>query len=236
MDLEQSGAGPTVVLVHGIQGTRAAWTGVAGLLGPGCRVLLPNLRGRGQAVRGQEAGGYGLDRFAADLREVIDAHAGPAPFLLAGWSLGVSVLLQYLGLPGARQPAGMLLVSGSPCLAQTQWFSRDEGLLAESVAQRRERLQLREHADDDAVAATWRAIRDTDQRALLPAIRVPTRVLHGRDDDDCPLAHGELLAQGLRAPLRVLDGVGHGVLAQAPAAAAQELQQLLRQSALLETL
>ena len=229
MDIEQLGEGPAVVLVHGIQGTRGAWAQVAAGLAPGCRVLLPNLRGRGRAARGQGPAEYQLDHYAADLREVIDAHVGQAPFVLAGWSLGVSVSLHYLGLPGVARPAGVLLVSGSPCLSQTQWFRRDDGALAASIAERRERLGLGEYADDEAVAATWRAIRDTDQRALLPGLHPNVRVLHGREDGDCPLAHGELLAEGLSAPLRVLDGVGHSVMAQAPRAVVQELQRLLRE-------
>lgn len=228
MDVEQRGEGPVVVLVHGIQGTRSTWAGVADLLAPVCRLVLPNLRGRGAAARGQGPADHRLDDYANDLREVIDRQVGDAPFVLGGWSLGVSVALHYLGLPGAALPGGVLLVSGSPCLAQTQWFTRDDAALLASVATRRERLGLREHADDDAVAATWRAIRDTDQRALLPGIRVPVRVVHGRDDDDCPLDHGALLAQGLNAPLRALEGVGHGVPAQAPQVVAQELQHLLR--------
>lgn len=227
MDIEQLGEGPAVVLVHGIQGTRGTWMSVAESLAPGCRVLLPNLRGRGHAVRGQGPADYTLARYAADLKEVIDAHVGSAPFVLAGWSLGVSVSLQYLGMPAVARPSGVLLVSGAPCLAQTQWFSRDDAQLAASVAERRERLRLREHADDEAVVATWRAIRDTDQRALLPGLHSNVRVVHGREDGDCPLAHGERLAQGLQAPLLVLDGVGHSVMAQEPQAVVQELWQLL---------
>lgn len=228
LDVEQRGEGPVVVLVHGIQGTRSTWSGVADLLAPACRLMLPNLRGRGNAVRGQGPAEHGLADYARDLRDVIDAQVGDVPFVLGGWSLGVSVVLHYLGLPGASKPGGVLLVSGSPCLAQTQWFTRDDTALMASVAERRQRLGLREHADDDAVVATWQAIRESDQRAQLPGIDLPVRVVHGRDDDDCPLDHGERLAQGLRAPLLALDGVGHSVPAQAPQAVAQQLQHLLR--------
>ncbi|MDR7093565.1 alpha/beta fold hydrolase [Hydrogenophaga laconesensis] len=228
MDFEQRGEGPAVVLVHGIQGTRSTWSGVADILAPTCRVLLPNLRGRGSAARGQGGAAYRLADYADDLRAVIERHVGDAPFVLGGWSLGVSVALHYLGLPGVARPGGVLLVSGSPCLARTQWFTRDDNALMASVAERRQRLGLREHADDEAVVATWQAIRDSDQRALLPGINLPVRVVHGRDDDDCPLEHGALLAQGLRAPLLALDGVGHSVPALAPEAVAQQLQLLLR--------
>ncbi len=226
--MEQRGEGPVVVLVHGIQGTSSTWAGVAGLLTPACRVLRPDLRGRGGAVRGQGPADYRLADYANDLRDVIDRQVGDAPFVLGGWSLGVSVVLHYLGLPNAAKPGGVLLVSGSPCLAQTRWFTRDDTALMASVAERRQRLGLREHADDEAVVATWQAIRESDQRALLSEIRLPVRVVHGRDDDDCPLAHGALLAHGLRAPLLALDGVGHSVPAQAPQAVAQQLQHLLR--------
>lgn len=242
LDIERRGRGDRLlVLVHGIQGTREAWRTVADLLAGEACLVLPNLRGRGSAARsgavdGAGAGGvagYGLDAYADDLVEVIEREVGDRAYLLAGWSLGVSIALQALGRDAAlRGPQGLLLVSGTPCLAAARWFdraaARDDPALDDEIVARRHRLGLRSHADDDAVAATWVAIRDTDQRPLLRRLRVPTMVLHGRDDDDCPLDHGRWLADGLDAPLQVLDGVGHGVLGAAPSQVADALRSLMR--------
>jgi pimeloyl-ACP methyl ester carboxylesterase len=221
------GAGPAaVVALHGIQGTRASWLGIAHALPPGVRLVLPNLRGRGRALRGSGPADYTLDRYADDAAAAIAAHVGRAPYVLAGWSLGVSVTLQLLSR-GTHRPAALLLVSGSPCLSETRWFDAEGGdALALAVAARRLRLGLSEAADDDAVAHTWQALRHTDQRPLLAAAHPPAIVLHGSDDDDCPPQHAQWLADGLRAPLRLLPGVGHSLLAQAPTAVAHALHAL----------
>ena len=229
MDVVVEGQGAcTLVAVHGIQGTRSAWEPVARELAAHARIVLPNLRGRGRADRGQAASDYTLSCYAGDLEQVISTHAGSEPLVLAGWSLGVSIILQYLSLPGARRPDALVLASGSPCIAQTAWFEGDGPLLRRSVGQRRHRLGLSEFADDDSVAWTWEAIRGSDQRALLATIDTPALVLHGRDDRDCPPDHAQCLADGLGAQLVILDGVGHNVPTQAAAKVACHLRQVLR--------
>ncbi|MDW3682534.1 alpha/beta hydrolase [Cupriavidus sp. CV2] len=231
MDVIRVGRGPvSVVAVHGIQGTRAAWLPLAGSLAADCTFILPNLQGRGQAARPDNAQGYTLARYAAALREVIGVHAGTGPFVLAGWSMGVSVALAYAQAcrqdPSAPAPSGLFLLSGSPHLANVQWFSAtDDTALRAEIAQRERRLGLAEAADHSAVAWTWQAIRGTDQRALLPLIRTPALVVHGHDDEDSPWPHAVALAQALpHAALTGIAGAGHSVLTHHTAAVGQALR------------
>jgi pimeloyl-ACP methyl ester carboxylesterase len=231
LDFLVTGLGPvTVVALHGIQGTRAGWLPIAQALSAELRFVLPNFRGRGKAERGAGPQDYTLACYASELDRVIAQAVPSGPYVLAGWSLGVSVALAGLHAGLSRRPAALMLVSGSPCLTQTQWFSGEGLALQQAVAQRRERLGLTEWADDAAVIDTWSAIRDTDQRGLLAAIGLPAQVLHGSADADCPLAHGQWLAQGLGASLQVLAGVGHTVLADAGPAVQASLQALCAQS------
>ena len=220
MDVIEVGSGPLcVVALHGIQGTRAAWLPVARRLSRLCTFVLPNLQGRGAAPRPADADGYTLARYAAAVREVVERHAGGRPFVLAGWSMGVSVALAYAdrcrGQHGDEHaPAALLLLSGSPALCETRWFGAGDGaaLLAE-IAARERRLGLSEAADHAAVAHTWQAIRHTDQRSRLPMLPMPALVVHGRDDDDCPWPHAQALADGLPAArLATIEGAGHGLL------------------------
>jgi pimeloyl-ACP methyl ester carboxylesterase len=207
--------GPLLVAVHGIQGTRAAWAPVAVQLAGAMRIVLPNLRGRGQAHRGRSRGDYGLDAYAGDLHEVIRREVGDQPFILAGWSMGVSVVLSYLQKPGVVRPNGLILLSGSPWLAGTHWFEGRGSALLDNIAQRERRLGLRDVADRDAVAWTWEAIRRSDQRHQLARIEIPTLVLHGSDDEDCPWAHGALLAEGIHAvEFSTVVGAGHSLLSR----------------------
>ena len=54
--------------------------------------------------------------------------------------------------------------------------------------------------------------RKLDLRSILPAIRVPTLVMHRRHDMVLPCAHGRFIAENIRdAELRVLPGESHVV-------------------------
>lgn len=231
MDVIVEGTGPcTVVALHGIQGTRGSWRAVVERVG-NVRWVLPNLRGRGSAWRGEAPQHYALAQYAHELGEVVRAHVPAGPWVIAGWSLGVSVALEALAQGSLPRPHAMLLVSGSPALCETQWFEGEGEALGRSVVARRQRLGLHDHADDAAVQFTWQAIRQSDQRALLAGLDVPAVVLHGLADDDCPPAHATWLARGLNAPCHLLEGVGHSVLAQAPDAVATQLTALCSQAA-----
>lgn len=64
---------------------------------------------------------------------------------------------------------------------------------------------------DPAAAANHFVMEDHERwRSRLGTLRVPTLVLHGRDDPMFPLAHGKALAREIRgARLLELPGVGH---------------------------
>jgi pimeloyl-ACP methyl ester carboxylesterase len=229
MDVQISGEGSaTIVALHGIQGTRAAWRPVADRLAGQARFVLPNLRGRAAAMRGTDASDYGLEAYAADVAEVLARHVGGERFYLAGWSMGVSVALETLRLSPATRPAGLILLSGTPCLAQAAWFRREGDALLAEVAARERRLGLAQAADHDAVAHTWTAISRTDQRGILRGIDVPTLVLQGRNDEDSPWLHATWLAEGLpQARLVTLEGAGHSLLTQASARVAGEISHFI---------
>lgn len=225
------GQGPVaVVAVHGIQGTRGAWMPLAEQLADRCTFILPNLPGRGKAMPPAGAYACSLDAYAQVLRRTLSTHVS-GPFVLAGWSMGVSVALAYLAddrkMPGQPVPAELLLVSGTPQLNAVQWFEpAAPKALLKAIAMRERRLGLREAADHRTVAWTWEAIRHTDQRAELGKVRCRTLIIHGSEDDDCPLIHGAMLANGIPdAELVVLHGAGHGVLTQCTSEIARHLRE-----------
>jgi pimeloyl-ACP methyl ester carboxylesterase len=229
MDVQITGQGRmTVVALHGIQGTRAAWQPVAQQLASKAHFVLPNLRGRGAAVRAAGLSGYGLQAYADDAAEVIERHVGAAPLVLAGWSMGVSVALELLQRRPDLRPQGLVLLSGTPCLRLASWFTGEGAQLRAEVAARERRLGLGEAADHDAVAWTWAAIRATNQRPCLERIDVPALVLHGSADEDSPWEHGRWLSEGLpRATLVTLPGAGHSLLSAATDTVAQDIEQFI---------
>jgi len=114
----------TVLAVHGIQGTSAAWNAVAEACAAQAHFICPNLRGRADASRGRGPEDYRLDTFSQDLLKIARNQLDDSPFILAGWSMGVSVALEYLRQNEGPQPCGLILLSGSPRPGLAPWFSQ----------------------------------------------------------------------------------------------------------------
>lgn len=208
---------PTLVLLHGIQGTSAAWRGVCDLLPPAWGCVLPDLRGRGGSAAPDDPAAYPLSGFAEDLAAVIAACDGPV--VLVGWSMGVLVALAYIAAHGTGRLQGLVLASGTACPGpETHWFhgATAEEIAAEASA-RAVRLALSAYARPEAVAGAWMAARAADLRPVLARVDVPSLILHGSADPECALVHGETLAAGIAgATLKVWPGGGHNLMAEDP--------------------
>ena len=207
----------TIIAIHGIQGTHRSWLPVVQASQASHSWCTPDLRGRAKAARGASLEDYALDCFVQDLRSSIDALPQDAPYVLAGWSLGVSIVLQsYLTLlkEQASLPKALILLSGTASLKNTQWFHAQEtSALLQEIAEREQRLGLTEAAGHQDVAWTWLANRHHDLYEQLPDIQIPALLIHGEQDQDCPLSHAQLLAQNLaQARLHILPNAGHSIL------------------------
>lgn len=225
LEWREAGQGAPLLLVHGIQGTADAWAPVLPALGAR-RCVWPNLPGRGLSPRWTEGGRlahadyYHLDHYADLLHALLlslhERHGQPVA--LAGWSMGVSAILNLLARHGDAHVERLVLVSGTACATPgAVWFHGETPqALAQEAQARAERLGLKAVADADAVAATWASVRGADLREAARAIRRPTLVVHGELDSECPLSHGRWLADHVAgARWLPLAGVGHSVLAQA---------------------
>ncbi|MGA0561002.1 alpha/beta fold hydrolase [Ancylobacter sp. VNQ12] len=215
------------VLLHGIQGTASAWSEVAPRLGGERTVLMPNMRGRGRSPAPEDPGAYTLEHFAADLHAVIAAV--PGPVTLVGWSMGVLVALTLLARHGAHGLDGLVLASGTARPAgEAVWFhAMSAADIAEEARDRATRLGLVACAAPVAVAGAWASVRMADLRPALAGIRLPTLVLHGEQDDQCPLAHGRLIAAAIPdAALEIWPDTGHNPMARDPQRFAQAVLRL----------
>lgn len=238
LEWREAGAGAPLLLVHGIQGTADAWSPLLPWL-TGWRCVLPNLPGRGLSPRWTEASAWPRDRYYhldhyADLIQALllklqQTHQGPVS--LAGWSMGVSVILNLLARHGDAHVDRLVLISGTACATPgAVWFQGDspEALAAEAQA-RAQRLGLKAVADADAVAATWASVRGADLRATARAIRRPTLVVHGELDDQCPLEHGRWLGSNVpQAQWLPMAGVGHAALGACPVDLGSSMSTFLR--------
>lgn len=225
------GDGPPVILLHGIQGSSQSWTRVAQRL-VGLRCVLPDLPGRGGARRAQgtaAASIYHLDHFADLVHALIEEEAQRCGgrVCVAGWSMGVSVLLHAWARHGGAAIDRMALLSGTPLARDAAWFrSESTEDIVKEAQERARRLGLKAPAEPQAVALSLRSARQLDQRGVLPFIDRPVLVLHGDADEQSPPAHGRWIAQGIaRAQWVELAGVGHGVLADAEVEVSSRLRR-----------
>jgi pimeloyl-ACP methyl ester carboxylesterase len=90
--VERGSGSPALLFVHGWQGDRSVWDGVVDALGPQRHTLAIDLRGCGDSRNA--AGPYRLERFAADLRDLIAAR-DLGPVVVVGHSMGGTIALRF---------------------------------------------------------------------------------------------------------------------------------------------
>jgi pimeloyl-ACP methyl ester carboxylesterase len=108
--VEQGSGNARLLFVHGWQADHTVWNDVIAELGPGTRTVAVDLRGSGASAG---AGGpHNLERFAADLRELIEA-LGIEPLVVVGHSMGATVALR-LAVDAPELVSGLILIAPVP--------------------------------------------------------------------------------------------------------------------------
>ncbi|WP_087721456.1 alpha/beta fold hydrolase [Pandoraea sp. PE-S2T-3] len=210
-----------VVALHGIQGTNDSWVPLATALGDAFEFILPNLPGRGDAAFPASAKACSADAFAQLAGDVIAQEIGARPYVLAGWSMGVSVIFELMaqlanGTARHAPPVAVMLMSGTAQLNEVRWFeASEESALRDEIRQREIRLGLKRAAHPQVVAWTWQALKPVSHLAHLTHVTMPALIVHGSDDEDCPVAHAHRMHEGIRdATLHVIPGARHSLLTQ----------------------
>jgi class 3 adenylate cyclase len=121
------------------------------------------------------------------------------------WALSQERFDQFLGAIEAHWGEGVLVGINAPSLqsdkAFVQWFGRLE----------------RAAASPGAIVALLRADYESDVRHVLPSIRVPTLILHRKDDSAVPVAVGRYLARTISGAKYIeLPGENHLLQALEP--------------------
>ncbi len=107
---EQGLGAARLLFVHGWQADHTVWDDAISELGPGSRSVAVDLRGSGSSSNA--AGPYNLERFAADLRELISA-ASIGPVVVVGHSMGATTALR-LAVDAPEAVAGLILIAPVP--------------------------------------------------------------------------------------------------------------------------
>jgi pimeloyl-ACP methyl ester carboxylesterase len=249
------GAGPPVVLLHGLGGAASNWVDVVPQLARAHRVVAFDLPGHGGSP---PLRGVGLIAFVEAVAGAIEAERA-APALVVGHSFGGHIA----GALAARYPRlvrGLLLVAPAGIYTLTRAArlavraatvvrpGRFVAPLAPRLAERVwfRRAVLRPWLVSDPAALSGRATRgffvemrrhlDTrtagramvadDPRFVLHRVGCPSIVLWGARDRQLPLEDGFDYARRLGAGLRVVADCGHLLIGERPEAVVDALAAL----------
>ena len=251
------GAGPPLVLVHGLGGAAANWRALAPALAAERRVIVPELPGHGGSAPLPAT--PSVDPFADAVIAVLEAEdALPAPWV--GHSLGGLVGLRA----AVRRPdavAGIVLAAAPGISSSGRGAEVVLSLLGLAqpgrvVARRRHAFAgsrvgrtvafgwwgvadpraldpeiadafLVGPAEHTDTVAAGRALLAADPRRDLDRVRCPCLCLWGGQDNWVPLADGMEYARRLRAPLRVIADCGHLLIGERPDACLRAIREFL---------
>jgi 2-succinyl-6-hydroxy-2,4-cyclohexadiene-1-carboxylate synthase len=118
MNVEVSGAGQPLVLLHGFTGSAPNWQAVAEQLEKHYKIVRVDLLGHGQSDSPSDPARYGMEACVADLAFVfktLDLHE----IALLGYSMGGRVALSF-ALEHPELLRALILESASPGLAEAQ--------------------------------------------------------------------------------------------------------------------
>ncbi len=207
IEVRSEGSGPPLILLHGLQSDLTIWDGVCEHLRSVERIRL-NFPGRGKSARGSDTW--------HSLVQKLDRRVS-----IAGWSMGAMVALEYVKRYGTDDIRSLVLCSGLSKVAGVANIFQsmnDEGLLME-ISERSEKAGLKGSTDPLAVLNCWKSMLHFDCREVLYKIDIPTLIVHGIEDLDCPFSDAMLVSQRIPcSELVALDGCGHLILSERPGA------------------
>jgi non-heme chloroperoxidase len=232
------GAGRPVVLIHGLLQDGQAWERqVATLRQAGYRVITYDRRGFGRSSK--PIAGYNFDILAADLHALL-THLGLTDVVLVGFSLGTGEIARYLANYGSAHVRKAVMLSAIPPFLLDRVPAKVFDDMKTSLAADRNsfiRAFLHEVFNADLLWGTRIKERDwkaslaaaadasghathacidsalTDFRADIPAIDVPTLVMHGTADRILPIDATARRLPALNTYLSVVEvaGAPHGL-------------------------
>lgn len=252
----RDGAGEPLVLIHGVGARADDWSGVIAALGPGFATLRYDLRGHGRSEA--PPGPYAIEDFTADLVALMD-ELEIARAHVAGFSLG-GLIAQSLALRHPERVNRLALIStvsgrtpeerervvgrlgfiaaSHPAdyfdQSVERWFTPAfRAAHPEVIAARKATVTAMDRA---AYAAAYHALAHTDFGEGLRDIRAETLIVTGEHDIGSNPRMARFMHQVIRGSrLRILPGLRHSLLLEAPEASAALLRNFLAGKPIPET-
>jgi len=250
LNVEISGSGPGLALLHGWGMHGGVWESVSEDLAQHFRVHVVDLPGYGASGACVP---YNLEAVARQVLVALPEHTH-----VAGWSLGGQVALQMALLAPARIEK-LVLIGTTPCFrVRADWphglsdaalaeFSQGIEQDYEGTLKRFLSLQARSGEEARAVIARLRAtlfargrptpetlraglkiLADLDLRNHVSAITHPTLIIHGSHDTLAPSAAAAWLAQTLpHATFELIQGAAHAPFLSHPQQTLNSMKRFL---------
>lgn len=229
--------GPVVVLIHGAGGSHLDWPAELRRL-PDVRLLALDLPGHG---RSGGAGRDAIGAYRAVVRAFLDA-LNLAHIVLVGHSMG-GAIVQDMALHAPARLAGIVLVAtggrlrvapellealaSDPVRAVDWIIAHEYGPDAPEQLVRLGRARLLE-TRPEVLQGDYRACNAFDVLTELGRIQLPTLVIGGSADQMTPPKYLSYLADHIPgARLHLIEGSGHMVALEQPAAVAQAVADFL---------
>jgi len=231
--VQETGSGTPLLLIHGLMVSGEMYRPALPGLAQHHHLIVPDLRGYGHSRA--LPGPYTVTQLADDLARLLDDLGIDTAVDVLGYSQGGAVAQQLayarpdrvrglvlactyaynmlslrehmegIALPwlirilGLRRLAGMVSGAGGGARMSPEierWF---QGILTDN--------------DQSRMVEASQAMTAFDSRPWLDQIVCPTLVIAGAEDTAVPLAHAQMLVQGIPgAQLRMVDGAGHTLL------------------------
>lgn len=218
--VEQKGAGPDLVLIHGWGAHGGIWSELTDILANTFRLTIIDLPGAGRSKPMKKT--FTLENVIAEIKKVT-----PQSAIWLGWSLG-ALIVQSMAITDKTRVKKFILFGGSPCFARkNDWpcateekVLNDFGELLRSDAKktlsrflslqmgndpmarevlRKQREQLFEYGEPDipTLNEMLDVLKETDLRSSLNKITQPGLLFHGTRDTLAPIGAAEFMRDNL---------------------------------------
>lgn len=252
LHFEEAGSGTPVLLIHGFPFTSRMWKPQLGSLATSGHLLAPDLPGFGESPA--EPPPHSVEQYAEDCLSVLDALNILEPLVVGGLSMGGYIALAIARLFPERLRGLMLLSTRAGADSAEGKANRDKSIaqvkesgpapIADSMyakflapatyteqpAVAEELKEIMKGATREGVMAALTAMRDRpDSTPLLPSIKVPTLIVHGKEDNVIPFSEAEVMAKAIaNSELHLVDKAGHLPNMEQPAEFDRIVSEFLR--------
>jgi pimeloyl-ACP methyl ester carboxylesterase len=237
---EDDGEGPPILLTHGFGASASMWAGQVKAFSDRYRLIRWDMRGHGKTECPEDLENYSQAHTVDDMQALLD-HLDIEKAVIAGHSLGGFMSLAF-NVSYPERVRALVLQGCGPGYrrddAREKWNERaanrartlEEGGLAALGGGAEVRESVQGSAKGLAQAARG-ILSQTDSRVIdsLPGVSVPTLVIIGDGDTYYMDGSGYMADRIPDAVNVVVEGAGHGVNVEKPAAVNNALEQFLGQ-------